>query len=246
MKTRAETKIETGLPGARRRGGRKAVRLLTSQPVDSAASKDIELRPRKRGDDVRERILAAALECFGAFGFEGTSTRAVAERAGLTHSLVLYHFDNKEQLWISTMDAAIGKYMRDVKSAADEGDQDPVQALQAFITQFVRLSAAKPEIHRIMTMESNQDTGRLKYIIDTYVRDNFKMVCDLIRRGQAEGTVRECDPARLYYHIIGAAGTPFTTAMEYRELTGRDIFSEKEILRTIAFIYDIVFTERQT
>jgi TetR/AcrR family transcriptional regulator len=66
----------------------------------------------------------------------------------------------------------------------------------------------------------------------------------LIRRGQADGKVRQCDPARLYYLILGAGGTPFTISTEYKELTGRDVFSETEVLRIVAFIYEIVFDSR--
>ena len=114
--------------------------------------------------------------------------------------------------------------------------------MRTFIEQFVRLSARRPEIHRILTMEGNQGTARLKWAIDQFLRDHFTMVCALIRRGQAEGTVRQCDPARLYYHIIGSAGTPFTISTEYEAITGRDVFSEAEILRNIAFTYEIVFS----
>src|SRR5690606_30540825 len=63
-------------------------------------------RRSARGNDVRQRVLKAALECFGLYGFEGTSTRTVAKRADVTHTLLLYHFQSKEQLWIATMDAA--------------------------------------------------------------------------------------------------------------------------------------------
>src|SRR3546814_13434547 len=56
------------------RGGRTAVRLVG----ESHAGKRPAMARRtegksKRGEEVRERILAAALECFGAFGFEGRS-----------------------------------------------------------------------------------------------------------------------------------------------------------------------------
>ena len=34
---------------------------------------------------------------------------------------------------------------------------------------------------------------------------------------------------------------PFTVAIEYKALTKRDVFSEAEILRIIAFIHDLVF-----
>lgn len=196
---------------------------------------------RRRGDDVRERILSAALKCFAAFGFEGTSTRAVAAKAGLTHSLVIYHFESKDQLWLSTVEAAVEPFVRDVRAAFIEKEGPADEILRAFIAQFVRLSAERPEINQIMTVEGGQDTDRLRYAMDTYIRKNFNDICSLIRRGQEEGTVRECDPARLYFHIIAGSTSGFSKGAQYKELTGRDAFSEQEILRTVAFIYDMVF-----
>jgi AcrR family transcriptional regulator len=187
-------------------------------------------------------VLEAALECFGAFGYEGTSTRAVAERAGVTHTLVLYHFGSKEQLWLSMMEDALANYSANItENLKDNGNRPASDALRTFIEQFVRLSAAHPQIHRIMTMGGNQETERLQWIIDHYLRDHFTVVRDLIKRGQAEGSVRECDAARLYYYIIGGGGTPYTLSVEYKTLTGRDVFSEAEIYRNIAFLFDIVF-----
>lgn len=241
---RAKTAATKKGSGAPRRGGRTAVRLkLASHPLSpEAPAEGDKPRHNRRSEDVRQRVLRAALECFGMFGFEGTSTRAVAERAGVTHTLVLYHFESKDQLWKSTMEFALGTYMSEIiDNLAASGKMAAADALRAFIEQFVRMSAKVPQIHRILTMESNQGTERLQWVIDHYLRRHFMAVRDLIRRGQMEGTVRECDPARLYYHIIGAAGTPFTISTEYNQFTGRDVFSEAEILRTIAFIYEIVF-----
>jgi TetR/AcrR family transcriptional regulator len=199
-------------------------------------------RQRKRGDDVRHRVLTAALECFGSSGFEGTSTRTVATRAHVTHTLVIYHFQSKDQLWIATMERALSQYTDALKAQVYKTHEGtPRAAFAAFIEQFVRMSSRFPQIHRILTMESNQNTERLKWIIKHYLRDHFNTVRGLIRRGQDEGSVRQCDPARLYYLIISAGGTPFTIATEYRAFTGRDVFSEAEILRNIAFIYEIVF-----
>jgi TetR/AcrR family transcriptional regulator len=227
------------------RGGRVAVRLKdlprSANGSEESGTKTVP-RARARGLDVRERILKVALEYFGAFGFEGTSTRAVAERAGVTHTLVLYHFKSKDQLWIATVEDALKQYGLTLNAIMATAPQRAARdTLTKFIEQFVRMSAEHPQIHRMMTMESNQNTKRLEWIIEHFVRDHFVFVRDLIRRGQAEGTVRQCDPARLYYLIIGAGGTPFTLRTEYQALTGRDVFSEAEILRNIAFIYEIVF-----
>ena len=220
-------------------GGRIAVRLTHVSKHEMSAPRG---RNPKRGDDVRARVLEAALKCFGEFGFEGTSTRAVADSAGISHTLVIYHFQSKDQLWIATVQNALERYGADMRAALEKAQSQNARAgLAAFIETFVRMSARRPQIHRILTMQSNQDTKRLEWIIDNFIRDHFTTVRDLIRRGQAEGTVRQCDPARLYYHILGAGGTPFTIATEYKAMTGRDIFSEAEILRTIAFVHDLVF-----
>lgn len=244
IKRVVEEKVATEEPAAPARGGRTAVRLTgrdysNKQPAEARKGEG----KSKRGEEVRERILAAALECFGAFGFEGTSTRAVAERADVTHTLVLYHFQSKDMLWIATMEAALAKYGAAIKENLDQaGERSARETLATFIDQFVRMSARQPQIHRILTAEGNQATPRLEWIVENFIRWHFMTLRDVIRRGQDEGSVRECDPARLYYLIIGAGGTPFTLSTEYRAMTGRDVFSEAEILRNIAFIYEIVFT----
>lgn len=225
--------------------GRVAIRLGGEEAhpvtVDQKAPEQRRKRASKRGDDVRQRILAAALECFGAFGFEGTSTRAVADRADVTHTLVLYHFHSKEQLWIATIGASLDTYTARMKEHIAQAGSGPADALRTFIEQFIRMSARQPQVHRILTMESNQDTTRLDWVIENFLRDHFIMVRDMIRAGQEEGVVRQCDPARLYYMLIGAGGTPFTVSTEYKALTGRDVFSETEILRNIAFLYELTF-----
>nr|WP_243451732.1 TetR family transcriptional regulator [Sphingosinicella soli] len=241
---RVVKKAEAKAPGALARGGRTAVRLTgASHSKEHPPTARKSAGKARRGEEVRERILTAALECFGAFGFEGTSTRAVAERADVTHTLVLYHFQSKDMLWIATMEAALDKYGGAVKGTLGQTEERSAkETLSTFIDQFVRMSARQPQIHRILTAEGNQATPRLEWIVENFIRWHFTTIRDVIRRGQAEGTVRECDPARLYYLIIGAGGTPFTLSTEYKAMTGRDVFSEAEILRNIAFIYEIVFT----
>lgn len=48
----------------------------------------------------RERLLDVAEELFGEIGYEATSTRAIALRAGVTLGTVHYHFASKRQLYI--------------------------------------------------------------------------------------------------------------------------------------------------
>ena len=54
--------------------------------------------PRSKGDETRERILNAALECFREKGFEQTTMRDVAARAGMALGAAYYYFKSKDAL----------------------------------------------------------------------------------------------------------------------------------------------------
>jgi AcrR family transcriptional regulator len=223
------------------RGRRRsyAVRLTTRKPAPPKKNAGAK---RPRGAAVREQVLHAALECFGAFGFEGTSTRAVAERAGVSHPLLLYHFDSKEKLWHSTMEDVVGHYRQELQQRLDQVERnDAAAGLRAFIENFVRFSARVPQLHRIMTQESTQGSERIHWLIEQHLRESFAEVCALIGKAQLQGRVRSGDSARLYYAIIGLAGTLLSVSSEFRVLTGRDVFTETEIRHTIGFICDFVF-----
>jgi len=57
-----------------------------------------------RGEATRERLLSAARAVLLERGFAQTSTRAVAQHAGIPLSLVHYHFGSKQQLLIEVLE----------------------------------------------------------------------------------------------------------------------------------------------
>lgn len=228
-------------PNARGRRSSSATR-LKGRRLEIKADDSAENAKKPRGAEVRDRVLVAALECFGAFGFAGTSTRAVAERAGVSHPLLLYHFQSKEQLWRSMMEDVIGRYRAELDARlAEVNDEDPVAGLKAFIENFVEFSARVPQLHRIMTQQSTQGSDRIQWLIEAHLRESFIAVCDLIERAQDDRKVRSGDPARLYYAVIGLAGTLFSVSTEFKLLTRRDVFSPKELRETVAFISTFLF-----
>ncbi len=63
---------------------------MTSKPRRSNA---------ERAAQTRGTLLAAATELFGRLGYEGTSTIAVLEAAGLTRGALYHHFADKRELF---------------------------------------------------------------------------------------------------------------------------------------------------
>jgi AcrR family transcriptional regulator len=59
---------------------------------------------QQRGEDTRLRILRTALQVFATEGFEGASTRTLAERANVNLPALQYYFGNKEGLYRAVID----------------------------------------------------------------------------------------------------------------------------------------------
>lgn len=60
----------------------------------------------------QKRILEAALELFAEVGFDRTTTRAVATRAGVTEKTLFAHFGNKRRLFARTVYPALLELMQ--------------------------------------------------------------------------------------------------------------------------------------
>lgn len=180
--------------------------------------------------DGRTRILEAALDEFATFGVDGTTLRRIAERAGTQHQLIVYHFKSKDALW----KAVVAEICGDVRSIILTVERDakaigPAKALRQLVRDFVQLTAARPQLHRMLTFEGRSDNERLRWWISEYVRDFYALSTRLIREAQKADVARAGHPGRLHYAMIGLVTTSFVFEPEYRAMTKIDPFSPREI-----------------
>lgn len=57
-----------------------------------------------RGDATREKLLTSSIDVFGRYGFDGASTRMLAETAGVNLQAIPYYFGGKEGLYVAAAD----------------------------------------------------------------------------------------------------------------------------------------------
>lgn len=62
------------------------------------ASRHYRRARQDRGVETRQKLLLAALDVFGRYGFEGSATRDIAKRAGANLAAIVYHFGSKDAL----------------------------------------------------------------------------------------------------------------------------------------------------
>src|SRR4029078_8925159 len=93
-----------------------------------------------------ERLREASISLFAEHGFDAVSTGAVATAAGLTQSMVHYHFGTKDKLWraavehIMTLPGSMFSL-----NLEDLRDVDPLTRLKVMVRRFVSTNAADPD-----------------------------------------------------------------------------------------------------
>jgi AcrR family transcriptional regulator len=193
-----------------------------------AQAQESPTRARRSGRDVRRLLLDAALVEFGAKGFEGASTRAIAQRVDAHQPQINYHFASKEALWVAAVDHLfdlLGEAMVGVPIPDDDGPADGDRLAGAFaemVRRFVRFAAAHPELNQIMVHEATAASDRLRWMTEHHVRPLYDTVRGMWRRLAEVGVAAPIDEAMVHYVMVGAASLPYVNAPEARLLTGRE------------------------
>lgn len=105
------------------------------------------------GADTRERLVQAGLVLFGRHGFDGVTTRALAEAAGVNLAAIPYHFGGKEGVYAAVAEHVVstcGTEMLDViAEVLPQGERpstplEATQRLKTLITGVIRVITRSP------------------------------------------------------------------------------------------------------
>ncbi len=78
----------------------------------------------------REHVMSSALEMFAVRGFRGTSTRAIADHAGVSQPVVHYHFRSKAALFEEVLEKSVDAWVAQVEEILGSGVASPTEVLR--------------------------------------------------------------------------------------------------------------------
>jgi AcrR family transcriptional regulator len=89
----------------------------------------------ERSAAMRQRLLDATIDCLVTYGYAGTTTNRIAERAGVTRGAQIHHFGSKVDLVAAAIEHLAEQ--RSLKAMSDLGlikdNPDPVTAILDFL-----------------------------------------------------------------------------------------------------------------
>jgi AcrR family transcriptional regulator len=170
----------------------------------------ISRRGRPRAEDSpasSDEIFLAALRAFATRGYDGTSVRELNQQLGVSHNLLNRRFGSKEQLWRATVDHWIGDVVAELATVISDDEGDPLETLRRLIIRFIEVQARRPELARLMNIESSIDGPRLRYLFDQFIGPWAATADHLTEELVAAGRIRALPPGTLYFLVAyGATG----------------------------------------
>src|ERR1700729_3394857 len=158
---------------------------------------------QQRSLETRAAILDAAIAEFAERGFEAASIRAIADRLGLQHPLITYHYRSKDILWRAAAEHAFAQIRTEWDVLVpDESQLSPLARLRQEYTTLFRYTVAFPEFHRFMRQETSTNNPRLKWVAETVLAPLLARLLPQIIEVQKRGLLPAVDPILFHYMMV--------------------------------------------
>lgn len=177
--------------------------------------------PKNQQKSVTEvRILEAAVQLFARSGFSGTSTREIAQLAGVNETTLFRYYGTKKELFWAGLEARLSriKLSRELQSALS-GEDDPAEVLPKVFQFLVELIWGQPDLMRFLYV-SALELPRSDDIYRKHLGAIFDSVSAYLTRCAKRGAISGVDPHMATLAFLGTVISHFSL---YQLFVGREL-----------------------
>lgn len=201
-----------------------------------------KLADRDGPDQTRDLLLDASIRLFARHGFDTVTTGQIAEAAGLTQSMVHYHFGSKSNLWEEAIRRLMHQRGRLFRAAArDLAGLDPVEKLKVLIRRLIEANAENPDYVRIVVHEGTTRSPRQKWLVETYLAPGFEVFDQAVREAIATGAIPPLPVHDITNAITSAASLTFGLKAMVGDMYGIDLSDPKHVRSFSDTVISILF-----
>jgi TetR/AcrR family transcriptional regulator len=168
-------------------------------------SKGYSRMPEKRltAAERRSQLLRIAKGLFAECGFVSTTTKAIAEAAGVSEGVIFKHFSSKSELYANILDnkakeIGIGRWRIELDKLAEcENDESLVLSV---VHTILETNRQDPQFQKL-TLQAALSEHPMHKVTGQRFSPLYRFLCRYIKKRQKQGAFRKCDP-RLAAHAI--------------------------------------------
>ena len=160
--------------------------------------------PRVAGTERHRQILRVAKQLFAQLGFEGTTTRRIAERARVNEAILFRHFPRKEDLYWAVVEnecrrTGKGKDLEKKLSASREDRE----VFQSIAEEILRHCEEDPTWMRLLLFTALENHRLSRRFFECYVAEKYEILAGYIRRRVREKVFRPVDAQLAARSFVG-------------------------------------------
>ena len=187
--------------------------------------------------DRREQILEVATGLFAQQGFQGTTTKLIAERSGVTEALIFRHFPSKEELYWSVIERKIdGAAPQEHLLENLEAGGDDLTVLSRVALEVLERRAKDQTLSRLLLYSALEKHELSERFFRNYIANYFEVLARFVRQGIAAGRFRKVDPMLAARGFLGMVIYHSWIQELYGGKNVQD-FDVNEVSRTLAGIW---------
>jgi AcrR family transcriptional regulator len=171
--------------------------------------------------DRREQILEVATGLFAQQGFQGTTTKLIAGKSGVTEALIFRHFPSKEELYWAVIErkissaAPLERLLENLKAGGDDLD-----ILSRVAFEVLERRAKDQTLSRLLLYSALEKHELSERFFRNYIANYFDVLARFVRQGVSAGRFRNVDP------LLAARG--FVGMLVYHSWI-QELFGGKEV-----------------
>lgn len=219
---------------------------LTSAPSTSEQKGPRKRREQARAIETREVILDAALSEFAERGYDAASIRNIANRTGIKHPLITYHYPTKEVLWQAVAEGAFSHIEAAWREADSLDARSPAEAVRLRYEIFLQFTLRHPDFHHFMLRENTPRNPRLPWLVKTILQPLMAQILPDISLAQKAGDLPNCNPFLFHYMMIGIMSVLSSLRDEIKQGSGIAADDPDTVNTYVAMVREIIFYPRNT
>jgi AcrR family transcriptional regulator len=160
---------------------------------------------RMAAENRRSQIVAVASELFSQKGFRGTTTKEIADHAGVSEAIIFRHFATKDDLYRAILDDKVNQTKERMKENLNEaaGRRDDNAYFGSLAYEMLEFHSKDRTLMRLLLFSALEGHDLSEMFFHSTAREMKNHIRRYIKQRIADGAFRPIDPALAARAFVG-------------------------------------------
>jgi TetR/AcrR family transcriptional regulator len=181
-------------------------------------------------NDLRNKLISIATRLFAEHGLNGVSIRELSNAAGVSISMISYHFGGKEGLYSSVLQEQFSSFeqIEEINNA----DAEALTKIESYIRWIIVRHRNNPYLLRFYTSELTNPTQFFSLIVQPAIEKVIQILVRIIEDGISKNRFRkDLNPVDTVLAIAGMVNYYFLSTLATQELINHSPERDEVLIR---------------